>query len=367
MDHPTKVLIMAGGTGGHVFPALAIAEELRARGVQVSWLGTRRGMEAKLVPDAGFPIRFVRISGLRGTGLARRLSGPFLILIAIVQSLGNILRVRPRVVLGMGGFVSGPGGIAAWLLRRPLLIHEQNAVPGMTNRLLARLATRVMEAFPESFSSVPGLAVRCPIEYTGNPVRRDIARLPPPSERLKNREGPLRILVLGGSQGADILNNLVPAAIAGLPDPARVSVRHQTGRQHIEPVHARYAKLRLPVEPVPFIDDMAAAYGWADLVIGRAGAMTVTELAAAGAASILVPYPFAVDDHQMANAHFLGNVGAAIPIRQSDLSADGLGRLIEGFLGASGRGRLVAMARAARALAIPDAARRVAGRCLECR
>lgn len=363
MAHPTKILIMAGGTGGHVFPGLAVAKELRARGADVSWFGTRQGLEARLVPEAGFVIRFVRIGGLRGKGLARQLSGPFLVLLAILQSLWIMLRVRPNVVLGMGGFVSGPGGVAAWLSHRPLLIHEQNAVPGMTNRLLARLATKVMEAFPRSFSGLPGTSIRCPVEHTGNPVRDDIASLPPPSERLQGREGKLRILILGGSQGAEILNELVPAAIATLADPASVTVRHQAGPQHLERTRTRYGKLDVEVELVPFIGDMAEAYGWADLVVGRAGAMTITELAAAGAASILVPYPFAVDDHQTANARFLADAGAAVLIPQPELTCAGLGRLFAEFQAA--RWQSVAMAKAARRLSVPDATRRVAMRCME--
>ncbi|MBT8420865.1 MAG: undecaprenyldiphospho-muramoylpentapeptide beta-N-acetylglucosaminyltransferase [Gammaproteobacteria bacterium] len=363
MKHPTKILIMAGGTGGHVFPALAIANALRTQGVHVSWLGTRRGMEARLVPDAGFAIRFVHIGGLRGKGLARKALGPLLILVAILQSLWVMLRVRPHVVLGMGGFVSGPGGVAAWLLHRPLLIHEQNAIPGMTNRLLARLATGVMEAFPGSFEAVLGASIRCPVEHTGNPVRDDIASLPPPSERLQHREGALRILVLGGSQGAEILNQLIPEAISTLADPASVAVRHQAGTQHLMRTRTRYEKFNASVELLPFISDMAEAYEWADLVVARSGAMTVTELATAGVASILVPYPFAVDDHQTANAYFLAGAQASVLMPQRELTAAELGRLFTVFH--SARGQLVAMAGAARNLSVPDATGRVVMRCME--
>ena len=354
---------MAGGTGGHVFPGLAIAKALRAQGIQVSWLGTKQGLEAQLVPDAGFAIRFVCVGGLRGKGPVRQLLGPFLILLAILQSLWVIARVRPCVVLGMGGFVSGPGGVAAWLLRRPLLIHEQNAVPGMTNRLLARLATGVMEAFPGSFPAVLGTAIRRPIEHTGNPVRHDIELLPSPSERFVRQKGAFRILILGGSQGAEILNELVPAAIASLANPASVTVRHQAGPQHLARTRRRYEDLDVNVELVPFIGDMAEAYGWADLVVGRAGAMTVTELAAAGTASILIPYPFAVDDHQTANACFLAEVGAAVLVSQMDLTGVKLGWLFTEFQAA--RSQLVAMANAARRLSVPDATRRVVERCME--
>ncbi|VFM95040.1 MAG: UDP-N-acetylglucosamine-N-acetylmuramylpentapeptide N-acetylglucosamine transferase [Candidatus Kentron sp. G] len=361
MTHTTKILIMAGGTGGHVFPALAIAEQLRSQGIHVSWLGTRQGLEARLVPDAGFAIRFVRISGLRGKGLLRQLVSPLLVLVAMLQSLWVILQVRPHVVLGMGGFVSGPGGVAAWLLRRPLFIHEQNAIPGMTNRLLAHLATGAMEAFPGSFSAMSA-AIRCSVECTGNPVRRDIALLPPPSERLRRQVGALRILVLGGSQGAEILNEVVPKAIGTLVDSTSVIVRHQVGTQHLMRTRVRYEGLDVAVDLVAFIDDMAEAYGWADLVVARAGAMTITELAAAGVASVLVPYPFAVDDHQTANARFLADAGAAVLVPQTELTGANLGRLFTEFHVA--RSQLVAMAEAARNLSIPDATKRVVIRCL---
>jgi len=353
---------MAGGTGGHVYPGLAIAEQLRAQGVQVFWLGTRCGLEAKLVPKAGFTIRFIRIGGLRGKGVVRQTLAPFLILIAFLQSLWIILRVRPHVVLGMGGFASGPGGVAAWLLHRRLLIHEQNAVPGMTNRLLANLATEVMEAFPGSFSSVRGTYIHHPVRHTGNPVRHDIALLSPPAERLQRQDEVLRVLVLGGSQGAEILNKVVPEAIGTLMDSTSIMVCHQTGARHLAHTRTGYSELRVTVELVPFINDMAGAYAWADLVVSRAGAMTVTELTVVGVASILVPYPFAVDDHQLKNARFLADAGAAVLVSQSELTATGLGQLFTEFHAA--RPRLIAMAEAARSLAIPDATQRVAMQCI---
>nr|VFK51650.1 MAG: UDP-N-acetylglucosamine-N-acetylmuramylpentapeptide N-acetylglucosamine transferase [Candidatus Kentron sp. TUN]VFK52318.1 MAG: UDP-N-acetylglucosamine-N-acetylmuramylpentapeptide N-acetylglucosamine transferase [Candidatus Kentron sp. TUN]VFK52749.1 MAG: UDP-N-acetylglucosamine-N-acetylmuramylpentapeptide N-acetylglucosamine transferase [Candidatus Kentron sp. TUN] len=353
---------MAGGTGGHVFPGLAIAEQLRAQGVQVFWLGTRRGLEAELVPKAGFAIRFIYIGGLRGKGLVRQILAPFFIFIAFLQSLWAILRIRPHVVLGMGGFVSGPGGVAAWLLHRRLLIHEQNAIPGMTNRLLASLATTVMEAFPGSFSTVRGTYVRCPVQHTGNPVRHNIASLSPPVERLQRKDEVLRVLVLGGSQGAESLNKVVPEAVGTLVDSTLVMVRHQTGSQNLTSVRASYRDLCVTVELVPFIDDMAEAYEWADLVVSRAGAMTIAELTIVGVASILVPYPFAVDDHQLENARFLANAGAAVLVPQSELTAVDLGRLFSEFHGA--RHRLVAMAEAARGLAISDATQRVVMQCM---
>jgi len=361
MSRHTKVLIMAGGTGGHIFPGLAIAQRLRDQEIQVCWLGTRQGLEARLVPEVGFAIHFIRISGLRGKGIVGKVLAPFLIVMAILQSIWVILRVRPQVVVGMGGFVSGPGGVAAWLLRRPLLIHEQNAIPGFTNRLLARLAVGVMEAFPGSFSAV-GIS-GYPIQHTGNPVRSDIVSLSSPSERLRKRGGALRVLVLGGSQGAEILNEVVPEAIGALADPTLVTVRHQVGAKHLVRANTKYEGLHIEVELVSFIEDMAGVYEWADVVIGRAGAMTVTELAAAGVASILVPYPFAVDDHQTANARFLADVGAAVLIPQSELTGAKLARLFAEFY--TVRSHIVNMAEAARGLSMPDAAERVVARCME--
>nr|VFK22130.1 MAG: UDP-N-acetylglucosamine-N-acetylmuramylpentapeptide N-acetylglucosamine transferase [Candidatus Kentron sp. MB]VFK27743.1 MAG: UDP-N-acetylglucosamine-N-acetylmuramylpentapeptide N-acetylglucosamine transferase [Candidatus Kentron sp. MB]VFK74416.1 MAG: UDP-N-acetylglucosamine-N-acetylmuramylpentapeptide N-acetylglucosamine transferase [Candidatus Kentron sp. MB] len=353
---------MAGGTGGHVRPGLAVAEQLRAQGAQVFWLGTRRGLEAGLVPKAGFIIYFIRIAGLRGKGWLHRAMAPFLLLIAFLQSLWIIMRVRPHVVLGMGGFVSGPGGAAAWLLRRQLLIHEQNTIPGMTNRLLANLAVGVMEAFPGSFASVCGSRLRYPVQHTGNPVQHNVTSLSPPAERLRRPSHALHVLVLGGSQGAEILNKVVPDAIGKLADASSVVVRHQTGVRHAVAVQARYRGLCVAVELFPFIDNMAEAYEWADLVVSRAGAMTITELTAVGVASILVPYPFAVDDHQSKNARFLADVGAAVLIPQSELTAVGLGRLFTEF--SARRSRLITMAEAARSLAIPDATQRVAMQCV---
>nr|VFK38037.1 MAG: UDP-N-acetylglucosamine-N-acetylmuramylpentapeptide N-acetylglucosamine transferase [Candidatus Kentron sp. SD]VFK42762.1 MAG: UDP-N-acetylglucosamine-N-acetylmuramylpentapeptide N-acetylglucosamine transferase [Candidatus Kentron sp. SD] len=362
MNHCTKVLLMAGGTGGHVFPGLAVAEQLRSQGARVFWLGTRQGLEAKLAPKAGFAIHFICIAGLRGKGIVRKTLAPFLILIAFLQSLWVILRLRPHIVLGMGGFVSGPGGVAAWLLHRNLFIHEQNAIPGMTNRLLANLATGVMEAFPGSFLTAPYTHLRYPARHTGNPVRHEIASLSRLPQQSHRQDKVLHILVLGGSQGAEILNEVVPEAIATLVDPTSIMVRHQTGLQHFMHVRSTYEKLCITVEFVPFIEDMAEAYKWADLVVSRAGAMTVTELTAVGIASILVPYPFAVDNHQFENARFLADAGAAVLIPQSELMAVGLGRLFVELHAA--RLRLTAMAEAAQSLAIPDATQRVAMQCM---
>jgi UDP-N-acetylglucosamine--N-acetylmuramyl-(pentapeptide) pyrophosphoryl-undecaprenol N-acetylglucosamine transferase len=351
------VLIMAGGTGGHVFPALAVAEELRARGVSVSWLGTERGLEARVVPDAGYPLDTLRVTGLRGKGLLRLLLAPFMLAVALVQALRIELHLRPRAVLGMGGFASGPGGVVAWLLRRPLLIHEQNSVAGTTNRLLAPLAHTVMVAFP---GSLP--AARKPV-HTGNPVRGRIMSLPAPATRLADRSGPLRLLVMGGSLGARALNDTVPAAIAQLPAANAPEVYHQTGREDRERVIAAYAEAGVEARVEAFIDDMAEAYAWADLVICRAGALTIAELAVVGVAAILVPFPHATDDHQTGNARFLADAGAAVLLPQSGLDATGLARVLGDFN--TQREVLVEMACRAHELAMPEAARRVAELCLQ--
>lgn len=354
---PITVLVMAGGTGGHVYPALAVAESLRARGNRVAWLGTRSGLEARVVPPTGIQLFCVRVSGLRRRGLWGWLWAPFTLCAALLRSGSVIARVRPHVVLGMGGFVTGPGGVAAWLLRRPLLIHEQNAVPGLTNRLLARLAVRVMEAFPGSFPA------RCGAVHTGNPVRAEIARVPVPEERFAGRTGALRVLVLGGSQGARALNEVVPAALAALADRCPVTVCHQAGPRNLAAARAGYAAAGVTAQPVAFIEDMARAYAWADVVVCRAGAMTIAELAATGVASILVPFPYAVDDHQTHNARYLAEAGAALLLRQAELTAQRLASVLAELCAT--RERLLTMARAARTLAVPDAAARVMTFCLE--
>ncbi len=351
-----RVLIAAGGTGGHVYPALAVAEWLRTEGVGVIWLGTAAGLEAKVVPSAGIELRCLTISGLRGAGIRRWLLAPLVLLRALWQSLRGVWECRARLVLGMGGYVSGPSGVAAWLLRRPLVIHEQNAIPGFTNRLLAPLATRVLEAFPGTFPA------RRRAVHTGNPVRPAIAHLPDPGRRFCH-PGPLRVLVLGGSQGARVLNEVVPVAVAALPDPDMVQVRHQAGERNLEAARAGYQSAGLAIVPESFIEDMAGAYAWADLVVCRAGAMTISELAAAGTPSILVPFPFAVDDHQTRNAEFLSRTGAAVLVPEERFDGPTLGRMLEELHGA--RQRLASMAQSARTLAGGDATERVARICLE--
>ena len=348
---------MAGGTGGHVFPALALARELRERSWQVVWLGTRRGLEARLVPAENIPIEWLSVSGLRGKNLWTWLVAPIRLVQSLFEALAVMRRHRPPVVVGLGGYVSGPGGVAAWLSRRPLLIHEQNAIAGFTNRCLARLAREVYTAFPGAFGN--GVVAH----QIGNPVRAEIAALPPPAVRFAYRSGAIRILVVGGSQGAARLNTVVPHALARLSGNIRVEVRHQAGERGEEGARRAYAAALVSAEVTPFIDDMADAYGWADLVICRAGALTVSELAAAGVGAILVPFPAAVDDHQTFNAQVSTAEGAAILISDRELTAERLATELNTLC--AGRGRLIAMAERARLLAQPRATSELAAACVQ--
>jgi len=351
------VLIMAGGTGGHVFPALAAARVLRERGFEPVWLGTARGLEAKLVPPQNIPIEWISVSGVRGKGIGTLLAAPFQLARAVWQSLRVIRRRKPVVVLGAGGFVSGPGGLAAWLSRRPLVIHEQNAIAGMTNRTLAHFAARVLEGFPSSFPR----SVRA--ERVGNPVRREITSLPNPEKRFGERKGRLRVLIIGGSQGAARLNTVVPAAIANIDLSVRPLVLHQAGERHIAQARELYAKHNVEADVRAFIDDMAEAYAGADLIICRSGALTVSEIAAVGLPAIFVPFPAAVDDHQTRNAEFLVREGAALLIQESDLTPVRLASELRALLEA-GRPKLLEMANKARAVAITDADVRLADACV---
>ena len=341
---------MAGGTGGHVFPGLAVAEVLRERGWRVVWMGTRAGMEARLVAARGYELQAIRAAAMRGKGLAAALLLPFNLLAGFWQSARAIFRLRPDVVLGMGGYVAFPGGMMASLLARPLAVHEQNAIAGLTNRILAGVADKAMSAFPQALKGA---------EWTGNPVRSEIAALAEPAERFARRGGPLKLLVLGGSGGAQALNECVPRALALLE--RRPAVVHQSGEKNYAALRAAYASAGVQGELLPFIDDVARRYAEADLVICRAGAMTVAELSAGGVASVLVPYPHAVDDHQTANARYLADQGAAILLPQAELSPPALAALLRSLE----RPRLLEMARKARALGKPDAARIVAERCME--
>ena len=352
----TCVLIMAGGTGGHVFPGLAVARRLLEKRVQVVWLGTRRGLEAHAVPASGLAIdmEWLTIRGVRRKGVLSWLLFPFTLIYAMVQAYRVLRRRKPDAVLSMGGFVAGPGGLMARLTRTPLLIHEQNAIPGMTNKWLALIADQVLSGFPEAFGS--HIAAR-PV---GNPVRDEIAMVPPPEARLAGRRGPLRLLIVGGSQGAKIFNDIVPGAIKTLPSEARPEVWHQCGRHAKAQVASAYGDKSVKV--TEFIENMAAAYAWADVVLCRAGAMTIAELAASGSAAILVPYLHAVDDHQTANARFLSDREAAVLIPQPECTVERLRELLTGF--AANRDILLKMARAARHLAVTDAAETVAGLCM---
>lgn len=354
MSAQRPVMVMAGGTGGHIFPGLAVARALLDRAVPVVWLGSRDGMESTLVPSHGIPFHPIDARRARGQRLVARLSLPLVLSRAVAQSLRIIRALAPRSVLGLGGFAAGPGGLAAWVLRLPLIIHEQNRVPGMTNQILARVARLVLAGFPDAFPQ--GGKVR----YVGNPVRASIQQLPPPETRWTDRDKP-RLLVLGGSQGARRLNEIVPAALARVADPP--AVRHQVGRAHVETAQAAYRGAGVVAEVVPFIEDMATAYAQADLVIARSGALTVSELAAAGVGSLLVPFPFAVDDHQTRNAEFLAAAEAAEILPESGLDPEVLAARLEALL--PQRERLLRMACNARRLARPDAAGAAADACLE--
>jgi UDP-N-acetylglucosamine--N-acetylmuramyl-(pentapeptide) pyrophosphoryl-undecaprenol N-acetylglucosamine transferase len=353
-----KVMIMAGGTGGHVFPALAVADELKQREVEVSWIGTQKGIEAELVPQAGYPLTFIRVAGLRGNGALGWVMAPFRVMKAVWQAIRLMRVFNPDVVIGLGGFASGPGGVAAWLLKKPLLIHEQNAIPGLTNKLLARLARKVLAGFPNSFDS------QVEAEWVGNPVRKQIEDLPMPHLRQTGNNGRLKLLVLGGSLGARSLNEVVPAALQLMDTSFRPEVRHQCGKKHIDACRTAYQQAGVEAEITDFIADMAQAYGWADLVICRAGALTVAELAAAGVASILVPYPYAVDDHQTHNAALLVNAGAARLVADNMLNAEELSVSLKQL--DQDREGLLTMANAARQVAKIGSATRIADLCVEC-
>lgn len=375
MNMAPKVLIMAGGTGGHVFPALTIANELVERGAQVEWLGTRQGLEARVIANSGIPLHFISVSGLRGKSRLRKVLAPFTIGWALLQALWRVWRIKPQCVLGMGGFVSGPGGVAARVLGKKLLLHEQNAVAGLTNQLLFPIADVVMEAFPDAFARKQALGgpafVNRRIDpsrttVVGNPVRADILALAPPAERYAKRNGKLRLLVVGGSLGAVAINRLLPALLASLPVDERPQVCHQCGEGNLADTRRLYEAAGLvpgaQLDVCAFINDMAEAYAWADLVLCRAGASTIAELAAIGLPALLVPYPAAVDDHQRENARVLENAGAALVLRQDELNVAAL----NAALAAMGeRPQLLARAEAATRVAMRDATHQAAALCLE--
>ena len=346
------VLIMAGGTGGHIFPGLAVAQTLRERGVQVAWLGADGGMETRLVPQHGVAIDTIAVKGVRGKGIAALLTAPLKLLRA-VRDAARVLRARkPAAVVSFGGFAAGPGGIAARIAGIPLLVHEQNRAAGMTNKALAKVARQVLVGFPQTFAKET---------LVGNPVRAQIAQVAPPEQRDVQHGGALRLLVLGGSQGARALNNAVPQAVAALGLP--VEILHQAGEKMLDDARKAYADAGVVATVEPFIADMAAAYAHADLVVCRAGALTLAELCAVGVGSVLVPFPQAVDDHQTRNAEYLVERGAALLLKQGDDLAARLQQVLAEL--AADPAKRLAMATAARALARPDAAARVADAVLE--
>jgi len=349
---PRTILIMAGGTGGHIYPGLAVAEALAARGWRVVWMGARGGMEAQVVPKHGIPIEWIRFSGVRGKALARFLFLPGELLVAFWQAAAVLRRVRPDVVLGMGGYISFPGGMMAAFLGRPLAVHEQNAVAGTATRVLAKLADRVLETFPDTLAGA---------RITGNPVRRELAAVPAPGMRFENRSGRLRLTVIGGSLGATALNETVPAALALLAPGERPQVLHQSGARHLERLEANYRSAGVEATTVAFVEDMAGCLAETDLVIGRAGATSLAELACVGVGAVLVPFPHAIDDHQTMNARHYAERGAAVLLPQPELTPERLAGIVRAF----DRPRLAEMAARARSLARPDAAERVADACEE--
>lgn len=347
-----KVLIAAGGTGGHVFPGLAIAKELRKRGIAVEWVGTHKGLESRLVPDENIPLHFCEISGVRGKGFAALLAAPFRIYKAINEAKKVLNVVQPQLVLGLGGFVAGPTGVAARMQKIPLVIHEQNAIAGTTNKVLAKLAQLRLCAFKGALGKS---------EYVGNPVREEIENTSDPEQRINSEEGKLRLLILGGSRGARALNELLPAAINKSSHKKEFVVYHQCGEGWQQELEQQYADFDIQARIAPFINDVATALSWADLVVCRAGALTVAELSVVGVASVLVPFPFAIDDHQTANAYFLERGGAAIVKQQHELSPEILAVLFNRFF--ADRSQLLIMAKAARLLAKTGVAKRIADMC----
>lgn len=373
-----KVLIMAGGTGGHIFPALGIAHHLQTLGVSVEWLGTKKGMESELIPQTGIPIHYISISGLRGKSSLSKVLAPFSIVIAIFQAIGKILKSKPSCVLGMGGFVTGPGGVAAWILRKPLLLHEQNAIAGFSNQLLYPMATTVMEGFAGAFirkqeitksSLLKRLCNGDKAIHVGNPLRQEILDCPPPQQRYaeSDNQSGIKLLVLGGSRGALAINQLIPELLKDFSAAGKIDLWHQCGKQNIQSCKAYYKELGIEESPnrriVPFIDDMAEAYCWADVVICRAGASTVSEIAAIGIPAVFIPFPFAVDDHQTENAIIMQKIGAAWVLQQNELSTAALESVLIQFI--EDKKLILKIALLAKQAAKTDATEQAAKYCME--
>ena len=348
-----SILVMAGGTGGHIFPGLAVAEYLRICGWNVSWLGNQSGMEYRLVKSCNFPFEAVEFGGLRGKGIKAKLMLPINLARACHQSWKIMRRLKPNVVLGMGGYITFPGGLISKLLKRPLVLHEANSVAGSANRALAKIAMRTLTGFPNAMENA---------EWVGNPIRQEFDDIAAPAERYEQRQGPLSLLVVGGSLGAAALNENIPAALALIPLEQRPTVIHQAGDKHLLDLQKRYADLGVLADIRPFIEDMPTAYAQADLVICRSGAMTVSELAACGVASCLIPFPHAIDDHQTANAQFLSDADAAVFLPQKNLNPQDLALMIQNLT----RTDLKEMAVRAHALSKPHATQRVAEVCADC-
>jgi len=357
MSNKRPILVTAGGTGGHVYPGLAVARALIEQDIPVVWMGTHKGIEARVIPAAGIEMAWLDVTGLRGKGLVATMLAPFKLVKALFQSVKIMRQHRPVAVLGMGGFVAGPGGLVASLRGIPVVIHEQNAVAGLTNKLLSKVSTKILEGFPNTFSK------QAKVVAVGNPVRKEISEIAPPAERLADRTGVARLLIIGGSLGAQALNEVVPQALAELNQESRPEVRHQAGSGKDETTKKAYQEAGVEAEVTPFIEDMAAAYEWADLVICRSGALTIAEVAAAGVASLLVPYPYAVDDHQTANGNYLAENNAAIMMQQTEFNKQSASEVLQDLF--ADRDKLLSMSLSARALAKPTATSEVAAICAE--
>ena len=363
MNDKRPILVTAGGTGGHVYPGLAVARALIKQDIPVVWMGTHKGLEARVIPAAGIEMAWLDVNGLRGKGLITLLAAPVKLVRALFQSVSIMRKYRPVAVLGMGGFVAGPGGLVASLMGIPVVIHEQNAVAGLTNKLLSRFSKKILEGFPQTFAKSATSAKQDKIIAVGNPVRKEISKIAAPTKRLAGRKGVTRLLIIGGSLGAQALNEIVPQALAELDENIRPEVRHQAGKGKDETTQADYKAVGVDALVTPFIEDMDEAYEWADLIICRAGALTIAEVAAAGLASVLVPYPYAVDDHQTANGAYLADSGAAILIQQTEFNKDSASKVLQSLL--TDREKILSMSIKARKLAKPTATDEVAAICAQ--